>query len=113
MGKLQTEDLKRLLSHIKKDPRVIVSPQLGFDSGIHLIDENKYLVVSTDPCIGVPEEGFGWFLIHSVASDIALFGAKMEFCTINILGPPKTEPAVFQRITRQACDAANELDVAS
>ena len=111
MGKLLNEDLRKLLGCIRKDPRVVVSPQLGFDSGVHLIGENKYLVVSTDPCIGVPEEWFGWFLINYVASDNALFGAKTEFCTISLLGSPSTEPVVFRNVMRQACDAANELGI--
>lgn len=112
MGKLPTENLKKLLSYIKKNSRVIVPPLPGYDSGVHLIDEDKYLVVSTDPCTGVPEEWFGWFLIHYVASDIALFGAKAEFCAINLLGPPSTKPTVFYRIMRQACSAADELGMA-
>ncbi len=61
--------------------------------------------------IGVPEEWFGWLLIHYVASDIALFGAKTEFCTINLLGSPATEAAVFQKIMEQTCNAANELGI--
>ncbi|MGD9130038.1 MAG: AIR synthase-related protein [Candidatus Bathyarchaeota archaeon] len=112
MGKLPNEDLKKLLECIRNDHRIVVSPQLGFDAGVHLLDNGKCLVVSTDPCIGVPEEWFGWLLIHYVASDIALFGAKTEFCTINLLGSPSTEPAVFHRAMRQACDAANELGIA-
>jgi hydrogenase expression/formation protein HypE len=112
MGKLPNEDLKKLLECIRNDQRVVVSPQLGFDAGVHLLDNGKCLVVSTDPCLGVPEEWFGWLLIHYVASDIALFGAKTEFCTINLLGSPSTEPAVFHRVMRQACDAANELGIA-
>jgi len=112
MGKLPAENLKKLLSFIKKDSRVVVPPLPGFDSGVHLIDDDKYLVVSTDPCIGVPEGWFGWFLIHYVASDIALFGAKAEFCTINLLGPPSTKPTVFYRIMKQACNAADELGMA-
>jgi hydrogenase expression/formation protein HypE len=111
MGKLAPEDLKRLLGCIKKDPKVVVKPQLGFDAGVHQIDDDKYLVVSTDPCIGVPEEWFGWLLINYVASDVALFGAKMEFCAINLLGAPTTEAAAFQRIMKQACDAADELGI--
>jgi hydrogenase expression/formation protein HypE len=111
MGKLTTEDLKRLLDCIKKDPKVVVRPKLGFDAGVHRIGENKYIVVSTDPCIGVPEDWFGWLLINYVASDVALFGAKMEFCTINLLGSPATEAAVFQRIMEQACGAADELGI--
>lgn len=112
MGKLPTENLKKLLSCVKKNSRVVVPPLPGFDSGVHLIDSDKYLVVSTDPCTGVPEGWFGWFLIHYVASDIALFGAKAEFCTINLLGPPSTKPTVFYRIMKQACSAADDLGMA-
>jgi hydrogenase expression/formation protein HypE len=112
MGKLSTEDLKKLLSCIKKHPKVIVPPLPGFDSGVHLIDDDKYLVVTTDPCLGVPEKWFGWFLIHYAASDLALFGAKPEFCTINLLGPPVTKSEVFYEIMRQACSAADDLGMA-
>jgi len=112
MGKLPNEDLKKLLGCIRNDSRVVVSPQFGFDAGVHLLDDDKCLVVSTDPCLGVPEEWFGWLLINYVASDIALFGAKTDFCTINLLGSPSTEPAVFHRAMRQACDTANELGIA-
>lgn len=110
--KLPNKDLKKLLGCIRKDARVVVSPQLGFDAGVHLIDEDRYLVVSTDPCLGVPEEWFGWLLVNYVASDVALFGAKMEFCTLNLLASPTTKASVFQKIMKQACDAAQELGAA-
>ena len=111
MGKLSTKDLKQLLGCIKPDSRVIVKPQFGFDAGVHKLDNGKYLVVSTDPCIGVPDQFLGWFLINYVASDIALFGAKTQFCTINLLGPPSTEPKVFKEVMQQACDAAEKLGI--
>ena len=111
MGKLNTKDLKKLLSCIKRDSRVIVPPSPGFDSGVHMLDD-KCLVVSTDPCLGVPEKWFGWFLIHYAASDVALFGAKPEYCTINLLGPPETKPQTFYKIMNQACKAAEELKMA-
>jgi hydrogenase maturation factor len=111
MGKLSTEDLKKLLSYIQKDARVVVPPLPGFDSGVHRIDD-KYLVVSTDPCIGVPEKWFGWLLIHYAASDVALFGAKPEYGALNLLGPPLTRPEIFQKIMQQACKAADELGMA-
>jgi len=72
---------------------------------------DKYLVISTDPCIGVPEEWFGWLLIHYASSDVALFGAKPEFCTISLLGPLSTQPKVFQAAMKQACSAADELNM--
>lgn len=111
MGKLHNEELQKLLSCIRKDSRVIVPPMAGYDSGVHRLGD-KCVVVSTDPCTGVPDEHFGWLLIHYAASDVALFAAKPEFCSINLLGPLGTEPKVFQKAMKQACNAANELGVA-
>jgi hydrogenase maturation factor len=111
MGKLPDKELKRLLSCIKKDSRVIIPPMVGYDSGVHVID-GKCLVIASDPCTGVPEEWFGYLLINYAASDVALSGAKPEFCTINLLGPRSTKPEVFQKIMKQTCLAADELDIA-
>jgi hydrogenase expression/formation protein HypE len=111
MGKLSNNELKDLLACIKKDLRVIVPPMAGYDSGVHKID-SRYLVVSTDPCTDVPKEWFGYLLINYAASDVALFGAKPEFCTINLLGAPETKTVTFQTVMRQACNVANELDIA-
>jgi len=112
LGKLDAENLKKLLACIKKDSRVIVPPLPGFDSGVHLLNDEQYLVVSTDPCLGVPQKWFGWLLIHYAASDVALFGAKPEFCTLNLLGPPQTNPKTFIKIMDEACKAAAELRMA-
>lgn len=111
MGKLPPGELRKLLSCIRMDSRVIIPPMVGYDSGVHLFD-GKYMVVATDPCTGVPEEWFGWLLINYAASDVALSGAKPEFCTINLLGPKSTKPETFQRIMKQTCAAADELNIA-
>ena len=108
MGKLAKEDLEKLLSCIRKDPRVLVPPLPGYDAGVHFMGD-KCMVVSTDPCVDVPLEWFGWLLIHYAASDVAVFGAKPEYCTINLLGPASTEPAVFQSVMEQVCGAAEKL----
>jgi hydrogenase expression/formation protein HypE len=111
MGKLSDIELRKLLGCIRKDTRVIVPPKAGYDSGVHVMGD-KYLVVSTDPCTGVPEKWFGWLLINYAASDVAVFGAKPEFCTINLLGPPSTKPKAFREAMKQACKAAEELGIA-
>jgi len=111
MGKLPNKELKELLSCIKKDSRVIIPPMVGYDSGVHLFD-GKYIVVASDPCTGVPEEWLGWLLINYAASDVALSGAKPEFCTINLLGPKSTKLVTFKKIMKQICNAASELDLA-
>jgi len=111
MGKLAAEELRKLLGCIRKDSRVVVPPAPGYDAGVHRMGD-RYVVVATDPCIGVPDEWFGWLLINYAASDVALFGAKPEFCTVALLGSKSAKPEVFQRIMRQACGAADELGVA-
>ena len=60
MGKLSPKNLKKLLRCIKADSRVVIPPMAGYDSGVHLMDD-EWLVVSTDPCIGVPENGSAGF----------------------------------------------------
>ena len=110
MGKLPREDLQKLLGCIRKDPRVLVPPLPGYDAGVHFIGD-KCIVVSTDPCIEVPEEWFGWLLINYAASDVAVFGAKPDYCTINLLGPASTKPELFQKIMKQVCNAAEKLDM--
>ena len=84
---------------------------VGYDSGVHLLG-GKYLVVASDPCTGVPEEWFGYLLINYAASDLALSGAKPEFCTLTVLGPHGTKPAAFQKIMKQTCATADELGIA-
>jgi hydrogenase maturation factor len=111
MGKLDAKDLQKMLSCIRQSPHVVVPPMVGYDSGVHRIGD-QYLVVAADPCTGVPEDWFGWLLINYAASDVALSGAKPEFCTITLLGPRPTAPQRFQKVMEQTCQAANELDIA-
>lgn len=111
MGKLAAKELQVMLNCIRQDPRVVVPPMIGYDSGVHKIGD-RYLVVAADPCTGVPAEWFGWLLINYAASDVALSGAKPEFCTITLLGPRPTNPDVFQNIMKQTCEAADELGIA-
>jgi len=110
MGKLSPGSLKELLKCVKTDSSVVIPPSSGFDSGVHLIDD-KYLVISTDPCIGVPKEWFGWLLLNYASSDVALFGAHPRYCTINLLGPPKTTSQTFLTIMKQICKAADEIQM--
>ncbi len=111
MGKLDAKDLQKMLRSIRQDPRVVVPPMIGYDSGVHRIGD-QYLAVAADPCTGVPEDWFGWLLINYAASDVALSGAKPEFCTITLLGPIPTQPERFQKIMTQIYSAADELDIA-
>ncbi len=109
MGKLAPEALKEVLDCIKPTRDVVVPPKPGFDAGAHKISDNICVVIATDPCLGVPREWFGWFLIHYPASDVAIFGAQPKFCTINLLGAPGTKTAAFKKAMKQACTAADDV----
>lgn len=84
-------------------------PRVGFDAGVHALDENTCVVIASDPCVGVPEGWFGWLLIHYAASDVALFGATPRYCSIELLGPPRARPSAFRRAMNQASRAARKL----
>ncbi len=109
LGKLASEDLTDLLKHVRGSNEILVPPAEGFDCGVHKLGRNKCVVISTDPCINVPKEHFGWLLFHYSASDLSVFGASPQFCTIELLGPPGTRPAMFNVIMNQFCRAADDV----
>ena len=109
MGKFAFKKLSEIIDCIKPSRIVIVPPKSGYDAGVYKIDDKHYMVVSTDPCTGVPQDWFGWLLIHYPSSDVALFGARPKLAIINLLGPEGTSHKIYKRIMRQACKAAEEL----
>jgi hydrogenase expression/formation protein HypE len=109
LGKMALRDLTDVLRCIRSPRDVLVPPLPGFDCGVHRLGKERCVVVATDPCINVPMEHFGWLLLHYSASDISVFGASAQFCTINLLGPPRTSPQIFRGIMRQVCAAAEDL----
>ena len=109
MGKLGPKELEAVIRCIKRSYTTVVPPKVGFDSGVHRILGDHCLVVSTDPCLGVPKPWFGWLLIHYAASDVAVSGAEPRYCTVNLLGSPGTSTRLFQNVMMKACKAAREL----
>ena len=109
MGKLGLRELKSVVRCIKRGSSILVPPGVGLDSGVHKIPGGLCLVVSTDPCVGVPKSWFGWLLVHYAASDVAVFGVAPRFCAVTLRGPPRTPTRLFQSVMRDACHAANQL----
>lgn len=109
MGKIAPKDLRDLLTCIRRSREVLVPPMLGYDCGVHKLDNNRCIVISTDPCVKVPLEHFGWLLFHYSASDVSVFGASPNFCTVELLGPPRTSTKVFKNLLKQFCSAADDL----
>jgi len=111
MGKLAPKELETVIRRIRRGSSVLVPPKVGFDSGVHRLADDLCVVASTDPCVGVPKAWFGWLLVHYVASDVAVFGVRPRYCTLNLLGPPGTPTQVFQNVMRDACEAADRLQM--
>ncbi len=109
MGKFASKELSEIIRCLTPSSRLILPPMPGIDSGVYEVDGDRYMIVSTDPCTGVPTNWFGWLLIHYAASDVALFGARPELASINLLGPVGTSYRAHKRIMGQACAAARQL----
>ncbi|WP_297437758.1 AIR synthase family protein [Thermococcus sp.] len=71
-----------------EDAKVIYGPREGFDSAVLEYGEGNYLVVATDPTLGVSWETFGFFIYHFASSDVAVFGARPEWLVVDLLFPP-------------------------
>lgn len=111
MGKFTSKKLSEIIDCIKTSKKVVLPPIAGCDAGVYAIDNDQYMVVSTDPCTGVPQDWFAWLLIHYSASDVALFGAHPRLASINLLGPPGTSHRVFKQVMSQVCKVAEDLGV--
>ena len=111
MGKFSSDKLSEIISCITSSSRVIVPPTPGCDAGVYKIADEWYMVVSTDPCTGVPQDWFGWLLIQYPSSDVALFGARPILASIDLVGPIGTSYRKYKKIMNQACLAAQELQM--
>lgn len=88
LGKLRSEILNEILRDIpSSDPKVIFGPREGFDSAVVEYDDRNYLIIATDPVLGVPREHFGFFIYHFASSDVAVFGAKPRWLVVDLLLP--------------------------
>ncbi|WP_048149063.1 AIR synthase family protein [Palaeococcus ferrophilus] len=88
LGKLRSDVLNEILERLEiNDGKVVIGPREGFDSAVLEYDEEHYLVVATDPVLGVPEEHFGFFTYHFASSDVSVFGTRPRWLVVDILLP--------------------------
>ncbi len=99
MGKLRNEVLKEVVfpNLGVEDAKVVYGPRGGFDSAVLEYDDEHYLIVATDPTLGVPRETFGFFTYHFAASDVAVFGARPRWLVVDLLFPPGTGDMFLRR----------------
>ncbi|WP_297480187.1 AIR synthase family protein [Thermococcus sp.] len=98
-GKLRNELLREVIFPNLgiEDGKVIYGPKEGFDSAVLEYDDEHYLIVATDPTLGVPAETFGFFTYHFASSDVAVFGARPRWLVIDFVLPPGTSREFLER----------------
>jgi len=92
LGKLRNETLKEIiLPNLGiKNSKIVVGPKEGFDAAVLEYDDDHYLVIATDPILGVPFEHFGFFAYHFASSDVSTFGARSKWLVVDLLLPKGT-----------------------
>ncbi|ASJ01049.1 AIR synthase family protein [Thermococcus gorgonarius] len=101
LGKLRNELLREVIfpNLGVEDAGVVYGPREGFDSAVLEYDEEHYLVIATDPTLGVPVETFGFFTYHFASSDVAVFGAKPGWLVVDLLFPKGTSREFLKIVT--------------
>lgn len=99
-GKLRNEILREVIfSNLGlKDESVVYGPREGFDSAVLEYNDDRYLVIATDPVIGAPRGAFGFFAYHFASSDVAVFGADPKWLIIDLLFPEGTTKEFISEI---------------
>ncbi|WP_099211530.1 AIR synthase family protein [Thermococcus henrietii] len=98
-GKLRNDVLREVIFQNLgiEDAKVIHGPKEGFDSAVLEYDDENYLVIATDPTLGVPAETFGFFTYHFASSDVAVFGARPRWLVVDFLLPPGTTKGFLRK----------------
>ncbi|HIH73185.1 MAG: Hydrogenase expression/formation protein HypE [Thermococcales archaeon 44_46] len=100
LGKIRNEVLRKIiLSDLPiDDEKIVVGPKEGFDAAVLEYDGDNYLVIATDPVLGVPREHFGFFTYHFASSDVAVFGARPRWLIVDLLLHPGTKEEELKAI---------------
>lgn len=110
-GKLPNAALAELLARgerVRRDPRVLVGPQVGEDAAV--LDMNgTCLVVATDP-ITFATENLGWYAVQVNANDVAVRGARpLWFLAVALLPEKRTDDRLVNQIFEQIYGACDEI----
>ena len=109
-GKLETEQLERLLSALpQRDQSVVVGPRVGEDAAV--IDVGgRYIVSASDP-ITFATDRVGWYAVHVNANDVAVLGARPRWFLAVLLLPEGATSEVVKSIMTDIRRACSALDV--
>ncbi len=87
-GKPDPSFMKRVVfKHLgAANQSVIVGPRLGHDNAVLRLDEERVLVVTSDPISIIPTIGMAksaWLSVHLIASDFTTSGSKPQFANFD------------------------------
>lgn len=102
-GKVRNEILRKIIlpDLPLDDGKIVVGPKEGFDAAVLEYDGENYLVIATDPVLGVPRKHFGFFTYHFASSDVAVFGAKPRWLIVDFLLPLGTKEEELKDIMEE------------
>jgi hydrogenase expression/formation protein HypE len=87
LGKLPGALLERLLAqYAPPDERLLVGPGIGRDAAAIALDDERALVVKTDPITFATAE-VAWYLVNVNANDLACLGATPRWLLVTALLP--------------------------
>lgn len=117
IGKIDLQTFEQFLMKKlgKENKKVIVPPQTGVDAAVIDVGNENVLIIAEDPIFPMPGEsfdGFGWYIVHIGASDVAVMGVKPEYMAYSLLMPPGTSNADLQAIVTSIHRTAQALDIA-
>ncbi len=109
-GKIPIRLLEEILyRHLKRvDKELVLPPRIGEDAGAVAINDNRVLVIHSDPITAAGEK-VGWLAIHIAANDIAATGAVPRWFTTVILLPENTNEEKIIEIVKDMRKALDEL----
>jgi hydrogenase expression/formation protein HypE len=84
-GKLRGEQLRSaVLQHL---PMLSTTPTANLDYS-RLPTNNRELIISCDPIVGIPQQYYGFSAVHVPGADIAVAGVKPRFLVLGVYYPP-------------------------
>ncbi|ARM74864.1 AIR synthase family protein [Acidianus manzaensis] len=116
LGKIGKKTFDEIIyPHLGKiHSEVIIPPMNGVDTGAIQIDQNRVMVVKTDPVFIVPQFGFekaSWFAVHILASDVMTSGIPPKYAMIDLNLPPEMTDEEFSQMWIGIDKALKEIDV--
>ena len=114
LGKVHKDFLENIvLSKLNSKSDLLIGPKYGFDSGVIKIDDNKIMVIATDPISIIPSLNIrdsAWLSVHLLASDIMTSGIKPIYASINFNLPPEIQDSYFKQYWNHMTNEFNNLD---